>query len=246
MKKRHVVSRILVLCLGIGIAVADGLHVDDFTGYSLPDIMPAWSATRADIDYSNQVVTGSSFYPIGWSRNGKFAYVFEYVAEGLGEPVREYNIQDMVSDESVYAKMQTGVDAEPLPAEFLDTCEEVGISLNGAELSLFPMIVGDLAYSAHLEGFFFVEDGHFFGDNLEQYLVRMFRSDGTTKVIHQYLVPRTNLYDVRILGCFRSPFENRVAVALCRISYGHEASLATSVHFVGSHLSYGFEPYGLE
>ncbi len=230
----------------MSIVSADGITVGDFSRYSLPEIMPVWSATRAAVDYADREVTGSSFYPIGWSRDGKFAYVFEYVAEGLGEPVREYNIQDMVSDEGVYAKMQTGVDSEPLLPEFLDKCEEVGISLDGAELSPFPIIVGDLAYSAHLEGFFFVEDGHFFGDNLEQFLVRMFRSDGTTKIIHQYLMPQTNLFDVRIVGCFRSPFENRVAVALCRFSYAHEGTLATTVHFVGSHLSYGFEPYGFE
>lgn len=227
---------------------AETPRLTGFNKISIGSQMYSQSATRGEIEYGTRRIESAAFYPLGWSKDGKLAYVFTYIAEGLGAPVWNYYIQNMVTDSYEFTLamngedfMGTQMDPEYLPPDFAEAIKTTDIILDrNIQLEPFPVIKNDEAYSAHLEGFIFREAGHMYGDILESFYVRVKKSDGTSKIVHQYEDPDSGLFDVQILGCLMSPYENRVAVALGPISYGWEAVLELSVYFVGSHLQYGF------
>ena len=53
--------------------------------------------------YSSAQILTCSFYPIGWSREGKFAYLIIHPDEARGSNHVELNIQDLTTDKIVYS-----------------------------------------------------------------------------------------------------------------------------------------------
>jgi hypothetical protein len=137
---------------------------------------------------------------------------------------------------------EAGISRKELPAEFRQALGVYEMSPDrNIMLYRFPMMTENYAYSAHIEQVTIVPDGHFYGDILSNYRIRMRRSDGKSKVIHNYSSGEAAVYDVQTAGCFISPYENRTAVIIGEIKHGFEASKLVSPKIAGSHLRYGFE-----
>ena len=203
-----------------------------------------------------------AFYPIGWSRDGKFAYYSEPVDEECGCYFAELIIQDLRSDKILWKfenKPQERMDekGEMIPDDmdklwarnkelFTDKLREHGIE-QVARFSLLPLTFrsSGSSYTARMT------------------VLKADDSDGLTrarKISLNLSSPRLgrkslftethtgDLYgaplDAGLAGVFKSPFENRAAVLMLKVQRGWEGPPHTvSVQIAGADLGTGFKKF---
>jgi hypothetical protein len=200
------------------------------------------------------------FYPIGWSRDGKFAYYIEPVDEACGCYFAELVIQDLRTDKVLYHfknDWEKHVDAEGAPIEddirklwkrnetmFAEKLREHAI-VQAPRFSLLPRTFRSVgrSYTAKLTA------------------VRSSDPDGNRRVRRlnlELLSPtlgKKSLYskqyngddlwvsplDSTVAGVFKSPHENRVAVVMLNVQRGWEGPPHTvDVRLAGADLTTGF------
>jgi len=230
-------------------AAADPLKIEEFSSYSLKQQLIAESINLKDVEYNIETMTDAVFIPVGWSSDGKFAYIVDTYPDGFGDLVRDVVVQNMSSDKVMYEKTnrgpemdEAGIKRGEFPKVFQQALGVYEFSpKKDIEMMEFPLISGDYAYSVHIEQVTVLEEGHFYGDTIESYQVRIKRSDGTSKVVHRYSSAESALYDVQVAGCIKSPYEERIAIVIAEIKHGFEASKSVSPKLIGSHLKLGFE-----
>jgi hypothetical protein len=206
-----------------------------------------------------QLIT-EGFFPIGWSRDGKFAYYIEPVDEACGCYYGRLTIQDMRTDKVLWEfkyNQSDGMDeAGNMPPEntiaklwaknrklFSDKLHENNIET----VSRFTML-----------GRTFASDGRSFSavvtappgkDNDGQERIKSvslsLSSPKLGKKRLTYEDYKTDMYvaplDADVIGAFKSPFENRVAVIMIFVNRGYEGPPNTAdVRMVGADLFSGF------
>lgn len=198
------------------------------------------------------------FAPIGWSKDGKFAYITGIDGSGAGnEEIGFYRwtIQDMVTDKCLWQsehKLE-----KDMPREFIDTddyiarfkwvfdnmtkeyktdLDKYGISIDtGLQLSTFPLNYDNSNYKASLTDFGY-EEKYDIPDVISKYKV-IVEKDGSPRIFSEYKNKDDLYLDAQIAGYVKSPYEPRVAVALCRIQRGWEGPPhPIYFSFVGCHL----------
>ena len=199
------------------------------------------------------------FYPVGWSRDGKFAYYLEPVDEECGCYFAQLVIRDLRTDKVLWKfdnDPQKRVDAKgDVIADdmrklwrrnqkmFSDKLRENGI----IPVARFGLL-----------GRSFVSGGHAFTatviapkgqDDDGSDRVKSIRVDlGTPALGRKTLYTSdysANMYtsplDAAIAGVFKSPYENRVAVVLLEVQRGWEGPPNTvDVDIIGADLTTGF------
>ena len=209
-------------------------------------------------EYNRLYVDG--FYPIGWSRDGKFAYYIEPVDEACGCYFAELIIQDLRTDKIVWhfkndPESRVDKDGAPLPDDmrklwkrneraFAEKLRENGI-VQQARFTFLPstFTISGRRYVAKLS--------KISGDD----------GDGLTrikKLTLQFTAPRlgtkilfteeykgdqmyTSPLDAAVAGVFKSPFEDRVAVIMLNVQRGWEGPPHTvDFRIAGAHLFNGF------
>lgn len=207
-----------------------------------------------------QGLTADGFYPIGWSRDGKFAYYFEPVDEECGCYFAELAIVDLRTDERLWHfknDWQSRIDKEgkPIPddirklwerhqKEFSEKLSEHGIIQN-ARFSLLPATFSSSgkSYTARvvrLRG----EDG----DGLNR--LRKLSLDLSSPTLGKKSLftaeyKGDDMYgaplDAGVAGVFKSPYEHRAAVVMLKVERGWEGPPHTvDVQIAGADLSKGF------
>jgi hypothetical protein len=200
------------------------------------------------------------FYPIGWSRDGKFAYYVEPVDEACGCYFAELVIQDTRTDKELWHfkhDTEKHVDAEgaPIPDDirklwkrnekmFVEKLREHGIQQT-PRFALLPATfrVGAKTYTAKLDA------------------VKANDTDGNRRVRKldlQLLTPtlgKKSLYsqeykgddlwvsplDSIVAGVFKSPYENRGAVVVLNVQRGWEGPPhSVNAQIIGADLMLGF------
>ncbi|MDC7222537.1 MAG: hypothetical protein PQJ60_02285 [Spirochaetales bacterium] len=211
------------------------------------------------------------FYPVGWSDEGKFAYV---LVESFGErggwwPSVHLCIMDMVSDVMVYEEK---VAAENHPQ--FETLVRNGQGGEERKRSDDPLVgvysnwkIIARAYEEELSrlGIGKIGEGDFvsfplgisgvsyeaypFGEEsgegyFSEYGIRIGRGDGGVKTIFSGQSDRDDLSPVvglTVFGAFKSPYENRIAVLYGIADTGWEGTPWWELHLSGSHLGLGFK-----
>lgn len=209
-----------------------------------------------------QLIT-EEFYPIGWSKDGKFAYYSEPGDEACGCYFAKLRILDLVSDKVLWSFDYNGFDHQEEDQKnapkaindlwranrklFSDKLREHGITPQGRfALLLFPISRGgdrlsaDLKIKENKE-----EDGAAYGIVGQATLNLASRRNGKKIVFdHNYLKGSNAVLPLamKVLGYVKSPFEERVAVVMIEIYRGYEGPPNTAhITIAGASLASGFK-----
>lgn len=213
--------------------------------------------------WPNGMYHNPSFYPVGWSEDGKFAYVVRRMLEGVGGSRTDFVIFDAVEDvrsfhvrhesipgppgepggeglfaEEGEAEGEESVSLEEMERQFAGALERYSIVKDtGALFKPFPLKINNETYTAEVittpE-----TDKDAFNDEIGTYDVFVVSSSGRKKRI-------TGSNDVQglslwIAGYFLSPFEPRVLVVIGRESFVFEGAEPFFI-FSGCNLKVGFK-----
>jgi hypothetical protein len=209
-------------------------------------------------EYKTVLVAG--FYPIGWSRDGKFAYYLEPVDEECGCYFAELLIQDHKNDKILYnfknePEARVGKDGAPLPDDlrrlwrrnrrtFEAKLRDHGI-VQTARFSLLPatFTAGANRYTAKLTRV--TEKGGDYDERTRQLTVELLSPTLGSKTLYTESFKSDDDYtpplDAAVAGAFKSPFENRVAVIVIKVQRGWEGPPhITDFQIAGGDLVSGF------
>ena len=203
-----------------------------------------------------------AFYPIGWSKDGKFAYYSEPVDEACGCYFAYLAITDLRTDKVIWDfKYDQSDDADPATGKMLGSADmkalwkknqklfseklaENGIVTSRSEMLGKTFTVGGKSYTAKL-----VEK---LGKNPEEdyrrvdyYTVglsspklgskKLFTSEDHTKKEHWFML------NAGLIGAIKSPYEDRVAIIVVEVKRGYEGPPHTGdIQVVGADLKSGF------
>jgi hypothetical protein len=213
-------------------------------------------------DYGWEVLITEGFYPIGWSKDGKFAYYTEPGDEACGCYFAKLVIVDLVSDKALwsfdYDSSRVEDEGRKNPPTtinalwrenrklFSDKLNEFQIKPQGRfSFLLFPInragdqLRADLKIKENKE-----EDGRAYGVVAQGTLQLTSRRNGEKIVFdHNYIKPDEALpLDLKVLGYVKSPFEERIALVLIEIYRGYEGPPHTAqIKIAGASLSSGFK-----
>ena len=199
------------------------------------------------------VITGA-FYPIGWSKDGKFAYLFEPPDEDCGCYFAEVVIQDLRSDKIVWKERYSNANApEPTEedrntlwkkkgAEYTARFREQGIEQLDSFMLLHPSINFEGDVLTPKIDIRIKTDGNFMVDGTVT--VSMTSRKHGSKVVHRDIYRRrdTNGFrDAEISGSLVSPFEPRAAIVIVEVVRGWEGPPnVMQIKIAGSTLARGF------
>lgn len=172
------------------------------------------------------------FYPIGWSRNGKFAFLFIPANEASDCNYAELVIQDMVTDEIVYRKnsreycdgneplfSRAWNDLSPIITPVLNQfqIEQVG----GITINQLPYLYNGNRYDFHLYNR--TENYYDYGQTIAAASVISLKVNGVLgkKVYGKTYGSSGPLYN-GVVGYLKSPFENRIAAFYALEYRGYE------------------------
>jgi hypothetical protein len=213
-------------------------------------------------EYSGQAFYTENFYPIGWSKNGNFAYYIEPVDEACGCYFAKLVILDLKSDKVLWEFEHQGdfIDDDKKAGKpyslstmwranrklFSGKLREYGIEPQGAtRLFTFPATYEGDRLTADFKARWregLGEDARIYGVVGHLSLQLNSQQKGKKTVLdYTYADEAIPLY-VGMLGYVKSPFEPRIAVILMEIHRGWEGPPNVgNVKIVGAHLATGFK-----
>jgi hypothetical protein len=213
-------------------------------------------------DYGWETLITEGFYPIGWSKDGKFAYYSEPGDEACGCYFAKLVILDLVSDKVLWSFDYNGLDkgdegrkGEPKSINdlwrtnrklFSEKLREHNIvPQRPFNLLLFPINqVGDqltteLKIKENKD-----EETRPYGIVNQATLQLISKQNGKKTILDKTYGKETDPQplEMKVLGYLKSPFEPRIAVMLIEIQRGYEGPPHTThIKIVGSSLSSGFK-----
>ena len=255
-------STLLLITLSIPAAVSAQTGAASYRVPSKVDLHPIVRQTFSDYFGGDGLTPPETegFFPIGWSRNGKFAYYVEPVDEACGCYFAELRIQDLNSDKVLWEfkndpESRTNADGSPIEDDIRRLWRRNRKLFNRklAEYGIVP------ATRFTLLGRSFSSGGRLFTANLT---TRKTHNDGfgldyirSVKLeLSSPALGRKTLYsaennkesyptlEMAVAGALKSPFENRAAVVMVYIVRGWEGPPhPVSVQIAGADLKNGFE-----
>lgn len=200
-------------------------------------------------------------YPIGWSEDGKFSWVWYNQNLLSGASIHEFNfqVQNMVTDKILHADAITydfeendeayyGIEAEYSDRTFFEKVvwkqkgneiikqlEAMGIPIRHAALK---PVEGLKKMGYELREKKEADEGF-----TSKYSL-ILSNGGKEKVIYNSglntKTRETEYLNYQIMGYFKSPYENRIAILLFRMEDGYDESFEYPI-LVGAHLDKGFK-----
>lgn len=208
-----------------------------------------------NVSWEYQKYINASFYPIGWSRDGKFAYLLEPADEACGCYNAEIIVQDLKTDKILWKQAIDGNGEAIEPPETLATFwpsirTKVSAKLRG--YGIIPADEFDLIHPAvklgndTLTPAVNVDIEHDDVYEVEGTLtVSMASQRSGSKVVSREVYKREDVNAIRnaeIGGILVSPFEKRAAVIVVEEHRGYEGPPnITILRIVGSTLNTGFK-----
>lgn len=231
--------------------------------YSVPQRLPLETAVKRE--FREWMLTAArypglipeQFYPIGWSRDGKFAYYYEPVDEACGCYFANLVIQDMRTDKVLWEFKYRGDDnADPktgdMPPEdtirklwkknarlFSEKLREHGIVASPSVLSPKTFTAGGVSYTA--KGILKMGKNPDYGEErVDKFTFTLTSPKLGTKTLGSIDHSKEEYWyalDAAILGVIKSPFEPRVAIVGMEVNRGWEGPPHNGdIHIVGASL----------
>jgi hypothetical protein len=202
------------------------------------------------------------FYPIGWSKDGKFAYYSEPGDEACGCYFAKLVILDLRNDKVVWSFDYNGLDENDEGRKgapksindlwrtnrklFSDKLREHNIvAQRPFNLLLFPIsqegdqLSADLKIKENKD-----EETRLYGIVSQATLQLISKRNGKKTILDKTYGKETDPQplDLKVLGYTKSPFEPRIAVVLIEVQRGYEGPPHTThIRIAGSSLSSGFK-----
>lgn len=243
---REIISSIVITLAGLMIA--------DFCAVCAQDVQRAADYKRPVKSSAISRNLTESFYPIGWSKDGKFAYIVEPADIACDCYFANLIIKDLKTDTVLWNfDYESGTfnekDNTPksLPAFwrfnerlFSKKLREYKIrQTTDFAFESFPIIYKGDELTATLS----VERDQ--GDEprfVSAIGLRMSSKRKGSKIVYENKdLTDSDVLDVRLLGYLKSPFEQRVALILIEVHRGFEFTQVVKANLVGSDLSSGFK-----
>ena len=258
--------RLIQIATLLIIAISTFAPVQSQTNYNQPRAFSFTRITRRTFPqyYGREVyqqLMSEGFYPIGWSRDGKFAYYIEPVDEACGCYFAELVIQDLRTDKELWKfkndpESRTNSKGEVMDDDmrrlwqrntklFSDKLREHGI----IPLARFTLLgksfgVGGKSYTAT------VTTKKSKDDEYDMEVIRSMKMELASPSLGKkslfsneykgdaaYAAPM----ELAIAGAFKSPYENRVAIILLGVTRGWEGPPHNvGYQIVGADLLNGF------
>jgi hypothetical protein len=213
-------------------------------------------------DYGWETLITEGFYPIGWSKDGKFAYYSEPGDEACDCYFAKLIILDLVSDKVLWSFDYDSGNAEGEGRKnppttittlwkekrklFSDKLREHNIvPQRPFSLLLFPIkqagdqLTTELKIKENKD-----EETRLYGIVNQATLQLISRRNGKKTILDKTYDTETDPspLDLKVLGYTKSPFEPRIAVVMIEIHRGYEGPPHTThIKIVGSSLSSGFK-----
>jgi hypothetical protein len=209
-------------------------------------------------EFPQEALIIEEFYPIGWSKDGKFAYYTEPADEACGCYFAELSIVDTVSDKVLWSFEYSGLDEEnpdkPKYKAITDLWAK-NRKLFSAKLNQYGIVA--LARPALLT-FPINHAGDQLGTDLKieeetdqekrlystvkKATLRLTSRRSGAKTVYEEAHPEYGPLTVRVLGYLKSPYEPRVAVVMIEAWRGYEGPPhVTRIKVAGASLTAGFK-----
>jgi len=247
------------------IAISSSLSVDAQARYLIPREVNLDSFIRRNIQpsyghrESNKLIT-EGFYPIGWSRDGKFAYYLEPADEACGCYFAELRIQDLRTDKILWEfknDPQSRVDGKGEIVTddirklwrrnqklFNEKLREHGIVPAAGRSILLSLTFNSAGtrYTAKVT----TRKAHEAGPGMD--FVRAVKLEFSSPTLGKkdlysadYKSDTYPPLDIRVAGALKSPFVDRAAIVMLNVLRGWEGPPHTvDVKIVGADLKSGF------
>jgi hypothetical protein len=206
--------------------------------------------------FRGEVLITENFFPVGWSKDGKFAYYTEPGDEACGCYFGQLIILDTVNDKELWSFKYNGLDDQDKPKYraitdlwrknrrlFSDKLNQYGIIPQGRfSLLRFPIngasdqLRADLKLEEKED-----EESRLYGP-IKKATLQISSRRGGTKIVHEETYPEYGLLDMKVLGYLKSPYEQRIAIIMLEVWRGYEGPPhVTHVKVAGSSLTTGFK-----
>ena len=180
---------------------------------------------------SSNMYAVSDIMPIGWSKDGKFAFVHKRSVAGRGGVIYSYIIINSVNDGIIWIyeddwpnsdTVRVGKSIQKNQSIVVEQLKKYEIVQGqGTDLYDFPLLRDGAVYKPELKVRKKPEKHPFLGD-IESLAVYMLRDDIKRKRI--FYKDNPGAFSYWIAGYFLSPFEQRILVAIGEEKWGFEGT----------------------
>ena len=221
--------------------------------YQFPRLLEIEEYEKALMDMS---FSPGFIYPIGWSEDGKLAYLMEYSSEDSGLIFREIFIQDLITDER-----KTLID---LPEYYLgiwqDKHQELAEALEedrivpqlNWKLQRFPFEHNGDIYDIEFELETVDLEEAYFNDLPKKANIFLTSKEKGKKTVADWRNTALEeadepwyssvVHDIGVIGFLQSPYEDRIAILIYEENRGWEGPPhVRSIKIIGADLTTGFE-----
>ena len=222
--------------------------------YDVPTRLMFAGDENEEEEAAKAILLREKFFPIGWSKDGKFAYYSEPVDEACGCYFAELVIQDMRTDKIVWGYSNTNDDfGEEPPEETVESfwkkkqkefsrklaqygivAEKNFVLLNSPVEYRNDLLTPELKVNLEIDN----------EDSVEgNIILRLLSKNKGSKTIYEkkYKKSYDHIRGAEISGVLTSPFEPRAAVIMVETLRGWEGPPSiTQIKVVGASLTTGF------
>lgn len=206
-----------------------------------------------EIHYTEGVgeIIADRFYPIGWSKNGNFAYMIEPADEGLGNYQLVLIVQNLISNEVIWDWSTDPVVGEDLYREdiwkknydlFKKNMNKQGIiQIRNMKLESDYFVHKDKDYIISLELTKEQEDDINIEIVKKNKIILTCKQLGK-KIVFEDTFEGSLILGQQIAGCFISPYEDRIAILVRSERWGYEGPPnVVEYKIYGANLTTGFQ-----
>jgi hypothetical protein len=206
--------------------------------------------------FPQEALITENFFPIGWSKDGKFAYYAEPGDEACGCYFGELFILDTVNDKELWSFKYNGLDDQDKPKYraitdlwrknrklFSNKLNQYGIIPQGRfSLLRFPINSASDQLRADLKIEENKDEETRIYSIVKKATLHISSRRGGKKIVHEETYPEYGPLDIKVLGYLKSPYEQRVAIIVLEVQRGYEGPPHTThVNVFGSSLTTGFK-----
>lgn len=195
----------------------------------------------------------AELYPLGWSRDGKFAYVWVNEPPFRGGYGFRYAVLDAVTDRELWWHYdhtdQYGWDGTASPVRLSWDQNAMSVSerltalgietTDGVRLENFPLVRGSERYTVEVDEWHVDPDTSPYRNGVVGYTLTIHSSERGSKLVARR--GRIFATSITVQGYIRSPYENRIVVLVAESGNAYQETTFTDVTLVGAHLDVGFE-----
>ena len=223
--------------------------------YPLPQALNFYGKAQHEDYHAANFYLVSQFRPIGWSKDGKLAYVVEPADQACGCYFFKIEVQDMVEDQVLweweYSSEEEGSPYQNLEEVWKGEYEKFKTVLNQQGILPlekvdyqpgFKFSHADKSYRILLDLKQKKADWNYFDAITEESIKVESKGEGIKQVYSHSAMEFSLLMDANIAGVLKSPFEDRIAIVYRLENRGYEGPPnVLDCRLIGCDLGNGFK-----